>query len=284
MVAFSRCCPLTILWLRGVSLEGPATGPRAKEGTDVKLKTLAVAAAVATLTLSTAGTAMASPLTKPKPTHKPKHTVTLTQVTGRTLKKSLPSASEYGVGYTSDGEVDSGSHLVHGDPGGRVSSLPCDYLGAYALTGFNQTATAGNLVEAPNSTTAGLLEAGQGVQQFANSSAAWSFVTQEQARYGKCAFYSGSFPGSQGSAGGTIAYDLQSVKSGKIGSYSSFTADQSAQYTDAADDILIIYIETTVVAAGSDVYTIQEIDTSDSGVPHWMLSNFVTATKKLYKS
>jgi hypothetical protein len=245
----------------------------------VKVQTLTIAAAAAALVLSTAGTAVASPLSKPKP--KPK-THTVTQVTGSTLKKALLPASEYGIGYTSGGEADSGGHLVSGDPYGSAGNLPCDYLGAVALTGFGETATAGSTIDSPDSVTAGLLTGAQGVQQFANSSQAWSFVTAEQAKYGKCTFYSGAFQGSQGSSGGTIAYVLQSAKWGKVDGYSSFAADQSAQFTDDAGDNEVVYIETTVVQAGTNVYTVQELNTVDSGVPSWALDNLIKATQKLY--
>jgi hypothetical protein len=280
---FFTLCSLNIIRTRGVSLEGPATGPRVQEGTFVKVKTFAIAAAVAGLTLGTAGTAIASPLSKPKPTHHkpPAHSTPAGQITGSKLKAGLLPASDFGGGYTTANEQDTGKSLWSVKNPESVSGMPCLVLGQY-VTGYGQTAQAGDDFSPPSSSLSGVAGT-QLISQFASSSAAWSFLTQEAARFQSQACRTQTLT-STGSSSLTLTISFKRLDWTKIGGDSAIEVAQTVNITDDQGDNASVYDEYTVVNAGTNDYTILESNSTDSDVPTWILSDLISATKKLYKA
>jgi hypothetical protein len=245
----------------------------------MKVKMLAVIAVAAALSFSTAGAAAASPLGHPKH-HKPKPKA-VTQVTGKKLATALLPASAFEVGYTKSGEVDTGGSLFSSHVTQGASSIPCDDLGIFAL-GQGQTAEAFDEVSPPDSSSEpSLLSANQNISQFASSGAAWKFLGQEQARFSACQSYNQT-TGSLGNGGLALAITIESVSRTKVGNYPAFTVAQSAEVS-ISEGTGTFYIDTTVVQAGTNVYSIQEWNSVDGTVPSWVPSKLISQTQKLYK-
>jgi hypothetical protein len=247
----------------------------------MKTKLIATIALAGGLSLAVAGTASAAPLGHPKHHHpKPKpHPVAVTQVSGKQLAAALPAASAYGSGYTSSGEADTGGKVLPPDGVNRMSSLPCDDLGAFQ-SGFGQTAEAADVVALPqNSDATGNLVIGvQDISQFANSSTAWSYIQDEQSKYNSCSSYGENLPQS-----GSMTISLDSVSGTKVNGYYAFTASQEADIQDSQGDTLSLYINTTVVNAGTNVYTVWELNAASEPVPASLLSSMISKAQALYK-
>lgn len=244
---------------------------------------LLVFGAAAALSFSMAGAASASPLGHPKH-HKPKpkhHAVT--QVTGKQLKSALLSGSAFDIGYASAGELDTGGSLLSSRVTQGAGSIPCDQLGVFAI-GQGQTAEAFDEIGPPSSNNSpSLLLATQNISQFANSQTAWSFLGQEQARFSACQSYNENLAGSGAvGSGGAIAITIESVSRTKVGNYPAFTVAQSAELSES-EGTGTFYIDTTVVQAGTNVYSVQEWNSVDGTVPGWMLSKVISQTQKLYQ-
>lgn len=134
----------------------------------MKVRMLAVTAAVTALTLGTAGTALAAPSGKPKP--KPAHSAPAAQITGSKLKVGLLPGSDFASGATTSQESDTGNHLLSPRDPQSVSSMPCTFLGQYSI-GNGQTAAAADQFGTPVADTNGVF-GDQTIEQFASSSAA----------------------------------------------------------------------------------------------------------------
>jgi hypothetical protein len=247
----------------------------------MKFGALAVAAAVAALTLGTAGTAMASPLSKPKPTHHkpPAHSTPAGQITGSKLKAGLLPASDFGGGYTTANEQDTGKSLWSAKNPESVSGMPCLVLGQY-VTGYGQTAQAGDDFSPPSSSLGGVAGT-QVISQFASSSAAWSFLTQEATRFRSQACRTQTLT-STGSSSLTLTITFERLDWTKIGGHSAIEVAQTVNITDDQGVSGTAYDEYTVANAGTNDYTILESNSADSDVPTWMLSDLINATQKLY--
>jgi len=245
----------------------------------MKIRTLAIAAAVGALTVGTAGSAMAAPLSKPKPKPKP---AAVSQLPGDKLKAGLLAASVFGGGYTTSNETDTGKSLWSASNPNKASGMPCGLQGEY-VTGYGQTAEATDSFNAPSSSP-NAADGSQLIDQFASSSAAWSFLTGEAAGFQSqaCRTASGTLQGSNGSGNLTYTMTFKRLDWTKIGSYSVIEVAQAFTFTDQQGDSGTSYTETTVVNAGTNDYTIQEFNGSDSDVPAWLMSDLVKATQKLY--
>ncbi|HXL91850.1 MAG TPA: hypothetical protein VN969_23140 [Streptosporangiaceae bacterium] len=245
----------------------------------MKIRTLAIAAAVGALAVGTAGSAMASPLSKPKPKPKPAAVV---QLPGDKLKAGLLAASVFGGGYTLGDEQDTGKSLWSASNPGKASSMPCGAQGSY-ITGYGQTAEATDNFNAPDSSP-NAVDGSQLIDQFANNSAAWSFLTGEAAAFQSqaCRTASGTLQGSNGSGNFTYTITFKRLDWTKVGSYSAIEVMQAFTLTNDQGESGTNYTETTIVNAGTNDYTIQEFNSADSDVPTWLMSDLVKATQKLY--
>jgi len=245
----------------------------------MKFRALAIAAAVGVLTVGTAGAATASPTSKPKP--KP-HAAPAGQLPGDKLKAGLLAASVFGGGYTTSNETDTGKSLWSTSNPSSTSSLPCGLLGAY-LTGYGQTAGAADSFTAPDSS----LNAASGDQiiyQFANSSAAWQFLTGEASRFQSqaCHTTTGTVQGTGSSGSFTYTITFSRLDWTKIGNYSAIEGMETFTIADDQGVSDTVYDETTVVNAGTNDYTVSESNIADNDVPTWLLSGLIKSTQKLY--
>jgi hypothetical protein len=244
----------------------------------MKTRLIATIALTAGLSLAAAGTASAAPIGHPKHHPKPKpHPVT--QVSGKQLATALAAGSAFGSGYTSSGAINTGGKVLPPVGANHMSSLPCDDLGAFE-TGFGQTAEASDVIAQPqNSQTIGNLLIGlQDISQFANGQTAWSYIQEEQSKYNSCTSYGESLPQS-----GSMTISLDNVSGTKINGYYAFTASQEADFQDSQGNTATLYINTTVVNAGTNVYTVWEINFTSQPVPASLLSTMISKAKALYK-
>jgi hypothetical protein len=249
----------------------------------MKFGALAVAAAVAALTLGTAGAAMASPLSKPKPGHHkpPAHSTPAGQITGSKLKAALLPASDLGSGYTTSNETDTGNSLWSAKNPDSLSSMPCIGLGRY-VTGYGQTAQAGDDFSSPSSSP-DPVDGNQLISQFASGSAAWSFLTQEAAGFQSQACRTQTYA-TAGSDSLTLTITFDRLDWTKISGHSAISVAQTIGATEDEGGSYTVYDEYTVVNAGANDYTVSELSRADSDVPTWMLSDLISATQKLYKA
>jgi hypothetical protein len=224
-----------------------------------------------------AGTASAATASHPKP-HKPKHSHSVTQITGKQLAKGLLPGSAFGFGTTTSGEVTSGGTLLSPQAQVPVSSEPCEDL-LFDLPIFGQTAVAEDSIDTGNG-----LGGFQAISQFANSATAWSFYGQEKTRYnsGACTTYSQGLAGNQSTGPLTLTINLQSISNTKVGKNYAFAVSQLAEVSDSLGDATFS-IDTTIVADGTNVYKIWNSNTVDTPVSDSWLSNLISRTQALYK-
>jgi hypothetical protein len=246
----------------------------------MKGRLLAAAALTGALSLTMTGTAAAAPLSHPKHHPKPKHKAAVTQITGKQLAKALLPASDYGSGYTSSGESDTGGKLLSSAGAAKISSLPCTDLGTFEFA-FGQTGEAANVIGAAQDSSqlsGNLALAVQDVSQFASSQTAWSFIQQERTKYNSCTTYGENLPQS-----GSMTISLQSLSATKIDGYYAFNVAQEADFQDSQGDTATLYINSTVVNAGTNVYTIWEMNIASQNVPSSLLTSMISQTRALYK-
>jgi hypothetical protein len=246
------------------------------------LPTMTLGAALA-LTLGTAGAASAQTLHRPKH-HKPP---VVTQVTGAELQTALLPASDFGSGYTSNGAQNTGNSLWSSRANQSVSGTPCDeFVDSVFLTGYGDTAAANDAALDPESGSSNpdaVLFALQSVLQFASSQPADSFYGQSLAKYTSCQSFSES--ASDGS-GGTVTETItvQSVAKTSVDKYQAFDVSQSAEISDSSSNVnATIYLNTTVVNAGPNIYSVTEWNQSNDGVASWLLTSLIDRTQALYK-
>jgi hypothetical protein len=246
----------------------------------MNIRLLATAALTGALSLTMIGTAAAAPLGHPKHHPKPKHQAAVTQITGKELAKALLPASDYGSGYTASGETTTGGKLLSSAGAAKISSLPCTDLGTFEFA-FGQTGEAANVIGLPQNasqTSGNLILAVQDISQFANGQTAWSFTQQERSKYNSCTTYGENLPQS-----GSMTISLESLSGTKIDGYYAFSVEQEADFQDSQGDTLTLYINSTVVNAGTNVYTIWEMNAASQPVASSMLSSLISKTRALYK-
>jgi hypothetical protein len=235
------------------------------------------------LTLGTAGAASAQTVHRPKH-HKPSP---VTQVSGAKLQTALLPASDFGSGYTSSNAQNTGNSLWSSHGSLSVSGTPCDaFVDSPYLVGYGDTAATANLVSQPESGSSNpdaVLLAFQGVAQFASSQSAGSFYGQSLAKYTSCQSFSDS--SSDGSGGTvTLTITVQSTANTSVDKYQAFEVSQSAEISDSSSDINgTIYLNTTVVNAGTNIYLLTEWNQSNDGVASWLLTSMINRAQALYK-
>jgi hypothetical protein len=238
----------------------------------------AVAAAWSLILSGTASAAVTGPagaFSHPKHHAKP---AAVTQVTGHKLSTALLPGSDWGAGYTSLGEKDTGSSL-DSPASTSMSGLTCDNLSG-AVQGHGQTAEASDTIAGEDVTAPpGNLFAGlQDISQFATSKTASSYVQQLLAKFKSCATYEQS---TQPSTSGPIT--LESLSSTKVDGYYAFNVLQETTDQTGTGQTVTAYINTTVVNAGADVYSVMEFNFASRTVSTALLTSLIGRTRALYQ-
>ena len=238
----------------------------------MKFKAIAVIATTAALSLGMAGSAAASPLSgkaKPAP-----------QVTGVRLQSALVPASAFGGGFKVTQRLNTGTKLWSGRVWIKPSKLSCTNFESYIyIGGFGNTAGAMDSVDNPNPAIADypslVLGGDQAVLQFKTAQAAASFYSQAYTRYKQCSAFTETDNG--------IQWELtnQSLSKTTINKHQAF---QLIQYVDiSALPALNFYANTSVVLAGTNVYTIADVNGTNDPISASLLARFVNRVQALYK-
>jgi len=240
----------------------------------VKFKAIAVIAAAAALSLGVAGSAAASPLSpkaKPAP-----------QVTGVRLQSALLPTSAFGSGFTVTQRLNSGKKLRSTRAWIKPSKLSCANFEMYIYVwGFGNTAGAMDSVDNPNPAIADypslVLGGDQAVLQFKTAQAAASFYNQAYARYKQCSAFTETNPFDHS------RWELtnQSLSKTTIRKHQAF---QLIQYVDLSElPALNFYQNTAVVLAGTNVYTIDDVNGINDPISASLLGNLINRVQALYK-
>jgi hypothetical protein len=254
-----------------------ANGPGEAEDVledNVKFKAIAIAATAAALSLGMAASAGATPLrhvAKPAP-----------QVTGARLQSALLPASVFGDGFTVTQRLNTGKKLWSTKARIKPSSLRCANFESYIYVGgFGDTAGAVSSVNNPSPAFADypslVLGGDQAVIQFKSTKAAASFYSQAYTRYKQCTDFTESYAADNTS----IELTTQSLSKTTIKKDKAF---QLTQYV-VIDDLpaLSFYDSTAVVLAGTNVYTVDEVDGTNDPISSSLLSNLINRVQALYK-
>jgi len=239
---------------------------------NVKFKVIAVISTATALSLGMAGSAAASPLTsKPAP-----------QVTGSRLQSALLPASAFGNGFTVTQRLNSGNKLASTRVRIKPSSLSCAGFELYLyVAGFGNTAGAMDSVENPNpdlsSYPSVVLGGDQAVVQFKTASAAASFYNLAYARYKQCVAFTEPDPADNSQ----LELTVQSLSQTTIAKNKAF---QVIQLVDiAALPALSFYANTAVVLAGTNVYTIDDVNGTNDPISASLLGKLINRVQALYK-
>jgi len=242
--------------------------------TNVKFEGIAVIATAAALSLGMAGSAAASTLrhkSRPAP-----------QVTGARLQTALLPASAFGDGFTVTQRLNTGKKLWSTRARIKPSSLSCANFQMYIYVGgFGDTAGATDGVNNPDPAFADfpsvVLGGDQAVIQFKSAQAAASFYNQAYARYKQCTDFTEGYPADNSQ----LELTTQSLSKTTIKKNKAF---QLTQYVDiAALPAVSFYANTTVVLAGTNVYTIDDVDGTNDPISASLLGNFINRVQAFYK-
>jgi hypothetical protein len=239
----------------------------------------ATAAVAAALSLAISGTAAASATGPAGAFSHPKPKPTVTQVTGHKLSTALLPSSDWGTGYVSLPVKDTGSSLDR--PGSvSMSGVACDNLSG-AVQGHGQTAEAWDTIIGSDDLAppANAFIGVQDISQFANGKSAWSYVQQLRAKIKSCGTYGQTNPASNP---GPIT--LESLSTAKIDGYYAFKVlEESTDDDTSTGQAITTYISTTVVNAGSDVWSIMQFSSASRTVATSLLTSLIGRTRVLYK-
>ncbi len=241
----------------------------------MKFKAIAVIATATALSLGMAGAAAASPLShkaKPAP-----------QVSGVRLQSALLPTSAFGDGFTVAYRLNSGKKLWSTRARIKPSSLSCVNFESYVyVRGFGNTAGAadgvGNQHPAWADYPSLILGGDQAVIQFKSAQAAASFYRQAYAKYKQCSYFTES-----DLFGINTQFELttQSLSKTTIGKNSAF---QVIQLVDlSAAPAFSFYANTAVVLAGTNVYTIDDVNGTNDPISGSLLGNLMKRVQALYK-
>lgn len=238
----------------------------------MKFKVIAVISAATALWLGLAGSAAASPLS-----HKP-----APQVTGVRLRSALLPASAFGDGFTVTQRLNSGNKLWSPRVNIKPSSLSCaDFEQYIYVAGFGNTAGAMDSVGNPNPDFTNypsvVLDGDQAVLQFKTASAAASFYNLAYARYEQCTAFTEPDPADNTQ----LELTLRSLSKTTIGKNNAFQVIQLVDLT--ALPALSFYANTAMVLAGTNVYTIDDVNGTNDPISASLLGNLVNRVQALYK-
>jgi hypothetical protein len=241
----------------------------------VKFKVIAVIASATALSLGMAGPALASPHSSHKAKPAP-------QVTGTRLQSALLPASAFGDGFTVADRLNTGNRLWSTHASIKPSSLSCQTFEEYIFVGgFGDTAGATDGISNPNPDFADypslVLGGDQAVLQFKTTQAAASFYNAAYAKYKQCSAFTESDPADNLQ----LELTTQSLSATTIGKNKAL---QLIQYVDISSlPVANFYQNTAVVLAGTNVYTIDDVNGTNDPIPASLLGNLINRVQALYK-
>jgi hypothetical protein len=240
----------------------------------VKFTAIATIATAAALSLGMAASASASPLSP--------RSATAPQVTGTRLQSALLPASAFGSGFTAANRLNTGKKLWSTRTRLKPSNLSCKNFEMYIYVGgFGDTAGAVDNINNPDPDFASypslVLGADQAVIQFKTAQAATSFYNQAYTRYKQCSDFTESYPGDST----TLELTTQTLAKTTIKKDKAFQLVQDVTIGSLAS--LTFYQSTAVVLAGTNVYTIDNLDGTNDPISASLLGSLINRVQALYK-
>ncbi|HLJ99547.1 MAG TPA: hypothetical protein VKU39_06520 [Streptosporangiaceae bacterium] len=203
-------------------------------------------------------------------------------MTGNRLATALLPASAFGDNFKSYGLHSTGGRLlpttVKAVPAGRSCKDFEQYvsINAWGNTsgaedwGYNSVLDFSN----PNVISSSY----QNVVQFATPQAAAKFYGEEYAKYGACQTVTVTDPTS--TDGGTEELTNQSLAKTTLGKYQAFNLIQSDIFSDVSS--VTLYDATVVVLAGTNVYTVAEVNGTNDPVSEGLIGKLISRVQALY--
>ena len=238
----------------------------------MRFKAIAVTAAVTALSLGLAGPALATPLSAKA----------VPQVTGSRLASALLPSSAFGSGFRTFNRHNSGSTLHSTQALVEPSNASCVKFATFVyISGYGNTAGALSSFDNPNldlSLYPNVILAGdQYVLQFGSAGAAQSFYNRAYARYKQCSAFNEPAPDFQTH----VELTTQSLSGTTIGGHKAFQLVQHADF--AAFSSFALYEVTAVVLAGTNVYTIDDVNGTNDPVSASLLGKLISRVQALYR-
>jgi hypothetical protein len=238
----------------------------------MKFKAIAVMTAATALSVGLAGPAMATALSAKA----------VPQVSGSLLQSALLPASAFGDGFTTFNRHNSGSTLRSTQAVIRPSNLSCVNFETYAyLAGFGNTAGALDSINNPSPAFGDfpnvILGGDQYVLQFSSAGAAQSFYNRAYARYNQCSAFNEPDPADQTH----VELTTQSLSRTTIGNHHAFQLIQHADF--AAFSGFDFYEATAVVLAGTNVYTVDDVNGTNDPISASLLGHLISRVQALYR-
>ncbi len=238
----------------------------------MKFKSIAVMTAATALSLGLAVPALAAPNSaKAAP-----------QVTGSRLASALLPSSAFGSGFTTFNRHNSGSSLHSTQALVKPSNASCVKFATFIyVSGYGNTA--GALASFFNANPdfsqypSLILLGDQYVLQFASAGAAQTFYNRAYARYKQCSAFNEPAPAFQTH----VELVTQSLSSTTIGGHKAFQLIQHADYASFAGSDF--YEVTAVVLAGTNVYTVDDVNGTNDPVSASLIGRLISRVQALYK-
>ena len=239
----------------------------------MKFRAIAVTTAATALCLGMAGSALASPLSRPKPAP---------QVTGTRLQSALLPASAFGDGFAVTQRLNTGNRLRSPRAIIRPSGLSCATFETFIYVGgFGNTAGATDSVSNQNPNVGDypnlVLAGDQTVLQFKTTKAAASFYSQAYTRYKQCS----AFTETDQADNLTLELTTQSLSGTTINNHKAFQLIQLVIVNSLP--ALNFYENTAGVLAGTNVYTIDDLNGTNDPVSATLLGNLINRVQALYR-
>jgi len=239
----------------------------------MKLRAIAVTISATALSLGMAGSAGASLGSQARPAP---------QVAGTRLQSALLPASAFGSGFTVFNRHNSGRTLLSSQALIRPSNLSCVNFEEYTfVAGFGNTAGAFDSINNPSPAFSNypsvVLGGDQAVLQFKSAGAAASFYNRAYARYNQCSAFKEPDPADQT----TVELTTQSLSNTIIAGHRAFQLIQHANYASLSG--FDFYDVTAVVLAGTNVYTVDDVNGTNDPISGSLLSRLISRVQALYK-
>ena len=188
----------------------------------------------------------------------------------------------FGNGFTASQRLNSGNKLASTRVDVKPSSLSCTDFEQYIyVAGFGNTAGATDSFNNPSpdisSYPSVVLGGDQAVVQFKTASAAASFYKLAQARYKQCV----AFTEPDTADNTQLELTMQSLSQTTIGKNKAFQVIQLVVI--AALPALSFYANTAVVLAGTNVYTIDDVNGTNDPISASLLGKLINRVQALYK-
>ena len=247
----------------------------------MKITIVAVAAAIAALSLAAAGPAVAA--AQPAALRGP-HKFTAPQITGSRLQTGLLPAPAFGADFTVTDTLNTGGRLLSTRAALHVPTASCStFEGKIYVSGFGNTAGALDLYvnqDAAVQHPEAIIDGFQDVLQFATARAAATFFTQANAKYAACPSFSEPNPTDTSPGGGTFQISTLAVSDTAVSGDHAFTVTQAIALSETPG--VTQFIDVLYVLAGTNVYSMWQYSGTNDEPSPMLMSQLIRKIQALY--